>query len=188
MEFWTIYNPGNDFAVDESGVWTVQMTTIPTGMASNGILEPPLPVGGVLWVENNTFEVYVLPEDSEPLGWILGDSADTDFPTGVVYGFNLIAPDGWTDIQTHYTVSTPSYVLDSGQMQHWGTTLFYEFYPVGLSNDFSNLETNGRGEGVSGSDVITLTFVVTGIDADGNPAIRARTFTLLHDRMVKFGD
>ena len=182
------YHPSDTFVVGESGAWTVQITTTPVGMASNGILQEPLPVGGVLGVENHTFEVYVLPENSESLGWILGDSADTDIYPGVVYDFNLITPEGWTDIQTYYTVSTESYVLDSGEMINWGNTLFYEIIPVRLSANFPNLETSGRGEGPSGSDVITLTFVATGNDADGNPAIRARTFTLLHDRMVTFGD
>jgi hypothetical protein len=39
-------------------------------------------------------------------------------------------------------------------------------------------------DGPAAADPVTLTFVVIGEDADGQPQIRTRIFTILYDRLI----
>ena len=59
-----------------------------------------------------------------------------------------------------------------------------QFHPTNQQLDFPNLEVEGRVAGAAASDVKTLTFAITGVDANGAPQIRTRAFTILHDRLV----
>jgi hypothetical protein len=180
------YDPANDFTVDEIGVWSVRISATPTGVSSAGMPEPPLPVSGVLGTADRTFLVFVVPEDGEPLE--PGSDRDTSFRPGAAFNFALPVPAGWTDVQLYHSVTTPSYVLESGPLRLVGSTISYQFSPVGLGTQFPNLEFEGRGTGPAASDVVTFTFGATGIDAEGEFSIRTRTFTLFHDRLMTFED
>jgi hypothetical protein len=182
------YWPDHDFALDEIGVWTVRVEVTPAGSTSAGMPEPPLPVGGVPGAVDRTFRFYVVPQGAEALEWAGGGDVDTDFRPGTSYNFALSPPEDWSQVSAFLTVTTPSYVLRDEALPLVGAVVNYSFNPVALARDFPNLEFEGRGEGPSGSDVVTLTFVMTGIDAGGAFAIRTRTFTLFHDRMLSFED
>lgn len=179
------YQPQDDFTLDEAGVWTITLRTAPAGASSAGLPEPPLPVGGVLGTQDYTFAVFVLPEDSQPLEWTQGaGSIDAAFRAGVPSNFGIAIPTGWTEVEAFYSVTTPAYVLDSASLRPTGNTLSYQFSPAALSSRFPNYEADGRGGGPAASDPVTLTFVVSGLNADGQPDIRARVFTLFHDRLL----
>jgi hypothetical protein len=55
-----------------------------------------------------------------------------------------------------------------------------------LNDVTPTLENNPGGSGPASSDVVTITFVISGIDLNGEMQIRSRTFTLMYDRMITF--
>ncbi|MBI5668684.1 MAG: hypothetical protein HZC41_11815 [Chloroflexi bacterium] len=181
------YNPANDVVVDEAGVWTVDITVQHEGQTSAGPVEPPLPTGGVLGTVGGRFEVYVLPEDATALNWNDG-AADISIPAGFPYNFNVRFPVDWSDVQIYHTVTTPAYVLDMGPVRSGGAGFTYQYNPTNLSRVFPNLENNGEGDGAQASDIVTVTLVVTGTDANGRPQIQSRSFTILHDRLTTFDE
>lgn len=180
------YDPTQDFAVDEPGVWTVQITVRHEGLTSAGMVEPPLPTGDVLGTQAGLFQVYVLPEDNPSLDW--NDTrTDLAIPAGIPYNFNFPLPADWANVQVYHTVTMPGFLLDEGPLRVSGSSFSYQFNPTNLSRNFPNLENNGQGDGAASSDVITLTFIASGIDANGRFQIRGRTFTIAHDRLTTFG-
>lgn len=180
------YDPSQDFAVNEIGVWSVEIHTRHEGNTSAGLVEAPFPTGDILGTADGRFNVYVLPEESEALTW--NDTrSDLAIPAAVPYNFNFPLPSDLSDIQVFHTVSTPGYVFDQGPLRPNGRSLSYQYNPTNLVRDFPNLENTGSGDGPASSDVVTLTFVVTGIDAGGHLHISSRVFTIAHDRMMTFG-
>ncbi|GAB4529178.1 MAG: hypothetical protein OHK0046_48850 [Anaerolineae bacterium] len=180
------YDPGQDFEVDVPGVWTVQLIVTPAGESSAGLVEPPLPRGGVLGVPDYTFRVYVLPENAPPLDWSQGGDVDTAFRAAVPFNFGVNIPADWQNVENFYIVKTDSMVYETGSLRRLGNVLNYQYSPRNLANIAENIEFEGEGVGASSADVVTVTFVVTGTEPAGNFAIRTRTFTILHDRLVSF--
>jgi hypothetical protein len=177
------YMPDASVTLDQPGVWTVQITVRHDGLTSAGMIEPPAPTGGILGVADGRFSFYVLPAGSAPLVSNVTET-DVSIGAGIPFNYNFAIPDGWTDFLVYHTVTTPSYILEQGALRTSGRTFSYQYNPTNLSRVFSNLENNGQGSGPSASDVVTLTFVVTGLDEDGMFQIRSRTFTIRHDRML----
>ena len=181
------YNPAFDFSVDEVGIWTVDITTRPASVTSAGMPQEPLPSGGVLGEINGSFSIFVVPEVSESLTW--GQGGDVELvrnnpsaPLNIV----IDIPQGWTETQTNYVITTPSYIVDDSTIQIFGQTASYQYNPGTFSQIVPNLEVSAGAGDASYSDVVTATFVVTGLDEDGDFAIRTRTFTFLHDRITSF--
>ncbi len=180
------YDPAQDFAADEAGVWTVQIQVRHEGRTSAGEIEPPPPTGGILGTPDGAFSVYVLPPDSATLDW--NDTrSDVSIPAGIPYNFNFPIPDGWTNVQVYHTVAAPGFVLAQGPLRPSGQSFSFQYNPTNLSKGFTNFEVNGQGDGASASDRVALTFVISGYDASGQLQMRSRTFTVTHDRMMTFG-
>ncbi len=179
------YDPAQDFQVDEAGVWTVEITTRHDGLTSAGRIEPPPPTGGVLGTTGGRFSVYVLPAEAEALVWAGGQS-DIAIPAAFPYNFNLRFPADWQNVRIEYTVTMPGYVLESGPGRAGGGSFTYQYNPANLSRVFGNLESNGEGDGPAASDVVAVTLVVTGTDANGRAQIQSRSFTIMHDRLTTF--
>ena len=57
------YDPTQDFAVDEPGLWTVEIHVRHEGETSAGQIEPPPPTGDVLGTEGGIFSIFVIPHD-----------------------------------------------------------------------------------------------------------------------------
>jgi hypothetical protein len=178
------YDPANDFIADEPGVWTVELIVAPTDQT----IASPRPEGSVPGVVNNTFPVFVLPSNSPSLTWTQGGDTDQRVSPAIPFNFGLNVPAGWRDPQAFVAVTTPSYVLDSGSLRLSGTTVSYQYSAGLLARTFPNLEFEGLGEGASAADVVTLTFVITGMDENDALQIQSRTFTLLHDRLLSVED
>jgi hypothetical protein len=176
------FDPGAQFAVDEPGVWTVKITVTQDGVSSSGQAEPPYPQGSALGAAGRRFSFYVLPPDAPQLPWnpLL---TDTLIPILSPYNFSFTLPSGWTNPQVYYTLSTPGLIIEQGTLHVSGRSFTYPYSEAAQNKRFPNLETNG-GSGAWLSDVRTLTFVATGVDAGGAPQIRSRTFTLMHDRLI----
>jgi hypothetical protein len=177
------YDPAQDFALDEVGIWMVEIQVRHEGGTSAGQIEPPPPTGGILGAQGGRFQVFALEPQSEPLAW--NDTrADFGIPAGVPYNFNFQLPGDWQNFDAAYIVATPAYVLEVGRPRISGRSFSYQFNPANLSRVFPNLESTGQGDGPSASDIITLTFVATRTNADGQTEVRSRTFTITHDRLT----
>jgi hypothetical protein len=180
------YDPAQDFAVDEAGAWTVEIQVRHEGGTSAGIVEPPPPSGNVLGTQGGRFQVFVVSPDAPSLEWN-DPRSDIAIPAGVPYNFNFPLPEDWINVEVYHVVTTPAYVLDETPIRPSGRSFSFQYNPTNLSKNFPNLENNGDGVGASASDVVTLTFVVTGIDGNGNLQARSRTYTIAHDRLTTFG-
>lgn len=183
--FGAFYDATHLQVADESGVWSAQVEIIYQRRTSAGVVAAPGLSGGIAGIAEGRFSFYVLPTDSEPLPW---NSALTDsvIAIGLPYNFNFTLPPGWTDIRATFTMTTPGYVLQAEPLRVSGRSFSYQYIAPALGRDISILERDARTSGSWVSDVRTLTFVATGTDETGSPAIRARTFTLLHDRLVTY--
>lgn len=179
-------DPSQGIVVNEAGVWRVSIHVEYDGLTSAGQIEPPILSGDVLGSDEGTFLVYVLPDNALPLPWS-SQLIDTSIPPALAYNFNFTAPDGWNNIRAYRTLTSASYILEDGELRLNGRSFSYPFNPTNLRFYFPNVEAEGRASGAAASDVMTLTFAFTGTDASGTPQIRARSFTLFHDRLITWG-
>ena len=180
------YNPANDFAVNEIGVWTVEIAVSPAEVSSAGVPQPPLPVGGVLGTLNRRFEVFIVAADSPSLTWQEGGDTDRPISPTNPFNFTVSVPQGWTDATAYLTVSTASTVVQSGEFPITGASTTYTLNRSLLSRDFPNIEGDGLGSGAAASDVLKITFAIIGTDESGTFATQTRTFYVFHDRLISF--
>lgn len=182
-----LYDPTLQLTADEAGIWSIEIVTTGIGTSSAGIAQEPFITGGVPGTINRRFNVYVLAENSDPLRWNT-DNGDADLALrgGDPFNFSMAIPADWREIEADFTVSTPGYVLDSGEPRIGGASVTYQYNPPQLSSTFPNLETGG--EGPAAGDLVTLTFAISGENASGRREIRTRTFTIFFDRLVSFED
>jgi hypothetical protein len=177
------YDPANDFAVEEPGVWTVQIRVSHNGMSSAGQVQEPYPTGGVLGTEGGRFNIYVVPPDAPPFEW-QDERQDIPIPGALPYNFNFFIPEGWTDVAVDHTITIPGFILRHGPIAVNGASFSFQHNPTNLNAAFPNVEVDARLNGPAASDPVTLTFVVTGTDETGRFQIRTRTFTILYDRLL----
>lgn len=177
------YDPTARVRVDIPGIWKVGISVHHDGLSSAGIVQPPLPQGGVPGIESGIFPVYVVPQNVEPLDWN-DDRIDLAIPGAVPYNFNFSVPQDWAGVTIDHVVSIPGYVVSAGPIRATGSSFSFQYNPTNLSRDFPMIETDARIDGPAASDPVTLTFVATGTDANGQFQIQTRTFTIFHDRLM----
>lgn len=177
------YQPQFDFVVEETGIWTVDVTVLPSPTSSAGQVEPPVSSGGVLGAQSSGYSVVVLPEGNAKLLW--EQAADQPISAGFPYNFTFSFPPDWTDVQSYLTVTIPGVILQDGPVPPQGGSLRYQYNPTQINQLYPFFEGNdGRVNGAASSDPLTLTFVLTGLDADGVPQIQARQVVIRHDRLL----
>jgi len=176
------YRPEHDLPLDEIGIWTVELTVTPMTTTSAGALSEPLPVGGVLGAQNRVFSVYVIASEAPVLAWSRPEGRIA-VSAGAPLNFGVTAPNGWSSLRAYVTVRTASTILQATPLTLTGRTASYQYNPTTLSSTFPNLEADGRGSGAWASDVVNMTFIITGTDSEGNIGIVARTATLFHDTL-----
>lgn len=182
------YAPEQPIILDRVGVWTVRVIVTPAGRNSAGVVEPPLPVGGLVGAPAGVFYVYVTDPATAPLAWNRAGDINSSTPAGQPFNFTVNVPAGWRQARAYRTTTIPGYVLDDGTLNLTPGTASYQYNPAGLARDFLNLEASGRGVGPSASDVVTITFAIEGLDAQGTRQVATRTFHILHDRIVSVED
>jgi hypothetical protein len=158
------YDPKNDFAITEAGVWQVEIESRFAGRTSAGQVEQP-------YTGQRQFSFYV-PSDS---GLITSDPLETTLQTpGQAVQINFTVPTDWTEVQAFYTARTDSVLLDSGTMLVQTGGARYVYARLELAKKSTTLETDGTG------DVVYLSFLFTGLDVSGQPAARGRTYTVIN--------
>jgi hypothetical protein len=180
------YDPTNNLTVDQPGIWQVEVKIWHEGLTSAGPIDDSVPTGGMLGVDDS-FAVYVVPEDEPGLIW---NDTRQDFaiPGALPYNFNFTIPEGWSNARVDHTVTIPGFLLRFGPINVSGSTFSFQHNPTNLHALFPNVEVDARLDGPAAADPVTLTFVVSGEDADGRPQIRTRIFTILYDRLITLED
>ncbi|MBE0691142.1 MAG: hypothetical protein IH587_13565, partial [Anaerolineae bacterium] len=180
------YEPANDFALDESGVWTVDVLVTQDGLTSAGETQPPYLTGGILGAPDGHFSFYVAEPDSTQIE--VATRQDIQIPAALPYNFNFTVPNGWTDVAVYYTLVTPGYLLEQGTLRLSGSSFSYQHNPTNIARRFPNLEVDGRAHGAAASDSRRLTIILVGRDEVGRERTLYRTFTIFHDRLISLTD
>jgi hypothetical protein len=176
------YQPQHDFYADQVGQWHVQITTTPDQSASFN--QPSLsPSGGVLSALNDGFSFYVLPNDAQVLDWSLGGDTRSSYAPGSRLNINVRSPQGWTQTTARYESTTAGYHMQSADVPVLAQSIAYQFDPANLAENFP-IETSGGGAGARGGDTITITFIIKGIDTNGNDVFGIRRLYVFHDLLV----
>jgi len=158
------YNPDQNFVVNEAGVWQIVMETRFAGRTSAGVVERP-------YTGRRQFDVYVTSDATS----ITSDPLTSTLQTpGQAVQINLTVPQGWTDVSGFYTARTDGVLLGSGPLLVQTGAARYVYARLELARQSTTLETDGTG------DVITLSFLLRGIDANGQPVARGRTYTVIN--------
>jgi hypothetical protein len=176
------YHPEYDQALDEIGIWTVEMTVTPLAVTSAGALSQPLPIGTALGAQNRAFSVYVIQPDAPVLEWSRPEGKIA-VSAGAPLNFSVTAPSDWSGLRGYVVVSTASNILQAQSLTMTGRTASYQYNPTTLSATFPNLENDGRGDGAWASDVVTMAFIISGIDGEGEPNLIVRTTSLFHNTL-----
>lgn len=175
------YHPEFDLPADQPGVWTVEISATAQGATSVGVIEPPPPVGGVIGTVNGRFSIYVVDGVRGQLAYT--ESKDREVPAATPINFTLNIPDGWSEVTGEVSLYMEGYLLAQSGIPLGARSFSYQYNPAALTRDFPMLEIDGRPEGPYGTDVVTITLVLRGVE-NGTPQIRLRTFTVMHDRVV----
>ncbi len=163
-----VYDPMNDFVVDEPGRWSVTVDGFHDGLTSAGPVSPPFPRGDVLGADGGTYAFYVLPRDaSEP-------TLQTTFVQPALSPLTLTGelPDDFEGAKAHYTLTMPGFILEQGSLETRNGRFSYTYDPVVLQRDFPNIDIRDQGnEGATAQSVDTITLTVL-FESDGELAVR----------------
>ena len=165
------YQPGDDFTVQEAGLYTVDVSVTYSGSTSAGQLTAPFPAGNVLGTANGRFYVYVVPVNSDALNV----NVSNGFVSAPVQ-LSITATSDLTLDSAHVTAMMPGFVLETQAVAASGNSFEYSFNASGFASDFPNLDTDG-------SDVVTLTLFASGTDGQGQSTHTTR-HVVLHGRQL----
>jgi len=193
------YDPGDDFVVDEPGLWSVDVRVWHDGQIGSGdqvYCDPekpfdpvhPCPSGDVLgsargpW-SGGRYWFYVVPDGSPRLavsapspGFLSFDQEVT--PVDVIGP----VPGGLSDVTIDYTISMPGFILEHGQVTPSGGDYRIRFDPVALHGDFPNLDLTERDDHLPGlSDTVAVGLLLRG-ERGGETVYSANTVTIQGER------
>ena len=169
------YEPDDNFVVDQSGRYDVDLQVTYDGSTSAGQVTAPFPQGHVLGTARGQFSVYVVSPHSLPL---TVDLPRHDFLTAPAdFTVTASASNGLTLTQGHMTALMPGVVLEDGPLTVDSTGLTYNYDPVGLAAGVPILDVERDGIPVA-ADVVTVSLFGEGTDSDGQPSYAARVVTL----------
>ncbi|HEY5610294.1 MAG TPA: hypothetical protein VIL97_03735, partial [Thermoanaerobaculia bacterium] len=161
------YDPSSDFRVDEPGVWRATVKVWHDGLTSAGQVTAPYPTGGVLGSREGEFYFYVVRPDISQLE--IGPMQQVVRPADGPITFTIAPPPGLSNVEMYYTTTMPGFILEQGVT----SSLTYTYDAPKLARDFPNLDLHDA-DGFAGADTITMSFLVTGLDARGQRQYLAR--------------
>ena len=162
------YDPDDDFALDQPGIWNVFLTVTHDGLTSAGPVESPFPTGGILSPTGTSFYFVVTDADTQrmeintdlhsltPAEWF-----DKDIKTA---NFEAALPEGWIGDQAWLTVTMPGTVLIDQPVSIEEGRIRWELDGEALNQIASNFDYE---QGIA--DTVTVTFYAEGQLA-GRPA------------------
>jgi len=181
------YDIGDDFFVDEPGLWSVDVRVWHDGQIGSGDAMPcasdpsmPCPSGDVLGSTKGRYWFYVVPPQSPRL------SVDTPVPgflsfDGGVQPITVTGsvPAGLSGATVDYTIGMAGFILEHGQVTPSGGRYQVVFDPVALNRDFPNLDLVGRDsrEDAGLADTFSIGLLLRG-ESGGEPVFRANAITI----------
>jgi uncharacterized protein (TIGR03437 family) len=164
------YRPEHDFAVQEPGIYTVDVRVTFDGQTSAGQVSQPFPAGDVLGSANGRFFVYVVPRESAPLAVNLPETAIIAPPAQL--DISASAPAGLSLTSGHVTTMMPGFLLQTAGLTSSAGSISYRYDPATLARDFPNLDLNPP------ADVITISLFGQTTDSAGSVSYAARVLVL----------
>ncbi|MFQ5922730.1 MAG: hypothetical protein ACE5M4_07780, partial [Anaerolineales bacterium] len=109
------YDPNGDFTVTEPGLYSVGVALRYEGMTSAGLAQSPFNTGSVLGASDGVYHFYVVPREAPllttelpPLSFVVS-TGPVEIP--------LVAPQGLSNVEVHYTIHMPGWVLEDGALR-----------------------------------------------------------------------
>lgn len=172
------YEPTGDFLVDEPGKWKVRVLVTHNGQTSAGPTQPPYPTGHVLGTVAGEFHFYVVDPFSDRLEVNLPTTSMVEPARGPLQ-VSLVRPSDLENPRVHYIITMPGFLLEEGELPSFS----YSYDATALHAQFPNLDLYDP-EGFTGQDTVTMSFLVSGTDADGNPVHRSRQVLLQGEELI----
>lgn len=170
------YEPSQDFAVLEAGVWKAKVKVVFDGVTSAGQVTEPFPTGDVLGSREGEFYFFVVDPRVEQLE--LAPMPQFIRPADGPVTFTVNPPAGLTDVQLTRTTIMPGFILEEATT----ASMSYRYDAQKLAKDFPNLDLHDA-DGFAGADTITISFLVSGTDASGARKHFARQVVIQGEEM-----
>lgn len=170
-------NPSSSFAVDEPGVYTVDVSITHDGQTSAGPVEAPFPTGDVLGSDAGRFEFYVVSPASQVASVNLASQSIVQ-PGNEIVTMPLSAA-GLSNTEMHYTTVMPGFILDQGS----SSSLNHSYDASALAQDFPNIDLVDADQRY-GVDTITLSYLISGTNEQGDTEYRARQVLLQGEELL----
>lgn len=165
------YDPSQDFAVGESGIWKAKVKIVFDGRTSAGPVTAPFPAGDVLGSRDGEFFFYVVDASAPQLD--LAAMPQFVRPADGPITFTVNRPSGLSNLQLTYTTTMPGFILEE-KVQ---TSMNVVYDATKMASDFPNLDLYDL-DGYAGVDTITLSLLLSGTDAQGKRQHLARQIVL----------
>jgi hypothetical protein len=173
------YRPSSNFKVEETGVYTVKVDVTHEGETSAGVVETPFPTGGVLGSPDGQFSFYVVDAKSKTAR-LTGDVPSLLSEAAIV-DFDLSAESTFDVASIHQTTSMPGVILEQRTMSKPS----YRYDALSLNKTFPNLDVpDGEFEKRNGSDTVTVSFLIEGIDKLGNKTFEGRQVLIQGEQII----
>jgi hypothetical protein len=182
------YDPTDNFAINEAGLWSVDVHVWHDGQCSGGATIPPYPSGDVLGSQNGRYWFYVVP-GSTPRLLITAPSPGFMHMLDQVMPITITGsvPAGWTNVTLDYTIAMPGFILKHAQVAASGSTFQFVFDPVTLAQDYPNLDLSGRDDRQAGlADTFTIGMLLRG--QSGGQSVRRANLITLQGNQVYVGE
>jgi hypothetical protein len=160
------------FTADESGVWRMKVRITNEGPTSAGSLQPPYPTGDVLGSRDGEMYFYVVDPESP--------AANVNFPSSPALNQPVVFDvSGLSNRSLTYTVAAAGFILEEGT----SASAKYTYDLAKLAETFPNLDRFDP-DGRFAVDTVTLSFFLSGRDANGSSVFRARQVLLQGEELL----
>lgn len=184
--FGLLYDPALDFALDQPGIWTLELELSYAGATSVGMLDRTV-TGTTLGATDGRYTFYVVEPGAPPLSAAQGFDVDLALTPNQQTNINASAPAAWTNLRAAYSLTFPGILAAQGSPTLVAPSLRYTFDPARLARAFAFYEPAVRAAGPATSDALRLTFFAQGLDETGRPQAQARVYAVFHDRLISLG-
>jgi hypothetical protein len=171
------HDPAQDFTPGEAGVWTAKVRILFDGVTSAGLVTAPFPTGGVLGTPDGEFRFFVVDGASQPLA--VDSMPPFVRPAEAPVTFRVRPAAGLRDVSLAYVTTMPGFLLEEGTT----TSTRYTYDAQKLAMTFPNLDLFDPDSGEAGTDVITISLLLSGTDAAGVRRHYARQIVLAGEEL-----
>ena len=103
--------------------------------------------------------------------------------------FMLEIPEGWTQVEAHYLIRMPGFILETGQAFPANGIIEVVYDPLRLKPDFPNIDLRRRQNLDRGlADEVIITVYLSGRDGSGTPTQAAKMLTLVGEDVYDMSD